>query len=653
MGPKAPDIAAAAIVRGEVRPTAPTSQDTMQVQVAQRVKEANARSALQAGAEVRNRVPSQTKIDKKVEQIGTRNATGVMERAPGSAQETRYINTGAHAEIAKKFFEVGYDKLPPGFQQKITDAVFAAARNNPLTTAEAASIASNPLKIKKFAERIIKEDPKFAAEVAKNFEKWANSPEIVDIVTPLKIKEAEVTYKRDEAKIDLADITRQLEDVNRDLVAYQRTAIAGLGAFAGGKARELDLLRKNAQTIVGEADSLRKQEADAVKNLEAIRAKGVSTKMPANSAMNLPERIVTGPDTEAMNEAQGKLTDIRNNLAKKEADIARLQTLEQEEARLNAERQRLEREQRLKQHDLALAEMELIAATGNRADAERLRESEEVDIEKKIDEIFALAAESTLDSQVEAYLTAADEQLTTWTDQQKDEKIKQVGKILQGRYSKPVPGTWYRKEGTAIDKQNVNDDYATLMREGPEGVMINILRTQRNPDTGGPYTPDEAKAFLAANPDYVEKTQPAMLNYLLTRRLKTGGISADEADVITMSPWGQGVITEALNKNAEHNSEVKGLMEAGGLARHGFWDRLRDEIKKNPSLLMLLLTGGIAALPLAIAGGVLGAGAGVAGAGIFGGAMSGIVGGGAVGHGITSAGRAYGIAPEDETALAA
>lgn len=609
MGPKAPDIAAAAMTREAqtVMPVAAAQEQKMAARVAEQVRLKNSREAMKIPW---GTLPDQHKSDQKAEQMGTKRKTdGTKDRNAAELGRVTAIKTADAS--ARRFLTEGYDKLPGADKTKMREAVLKAARKSPLIAARLRNVGVTKASLDAFADGIIKEDPKFAAEVARNFDAWIASPDIADIVTPLQVKEAEATYKRDEAKIDFDDVSTQLVSTKQKLRDYQRP----FGGRKGDRAQELDDLRKDAQTVVGEADALRKQEAEIADRLKYLKTNTVVTVAGGAAYPGGPPAggRATAIPVDELRSTEGELKTVRENLAKAEAKVARLQFLEQEEARFNAERQRLEREQTTKQHELIMAEDALSTATGNRADAERLRESDEIDVVKGIEDVFLRAAEGTFDNETDMFLEAADDQVEAFAAQAKEANQKGIDKVLQQRYWKTEQRRkWLfgpKEDVPVVKRAEVNADYRMLMQQGPEAFMRQILKKSINPSSQPPvnYTDPEIEDLLK-NKEYMEKARPEMLKYLMVQRMATSGITQEESRIITMSSWGDGLITSALEKSKEIRTNLEGLLEEGALSRHGFVDRIKEELRKNPALWLLLLTGAVA-WPVGWVAGAVGAGA--------------------------------------------
>src|SRR3989344_1880424 len=135
-----------------------------------------------------------------------------------------------------------------------------------------------------------------------------------------------------------------------------------------------------------------------------------------------------------------------------------------------------------------------------------------------------------------------------------------------------------------------------LIQNGPDALAENILSGRTNPTTGAPFTPAEITSLIQ-NKEFMTKMQPEMVKQLLTRKHLTGGFTKEDIFQIEQTPWGKGMIDQAINNVSQYNSVIEKAFGAGALSRHGFKERFAQIARNNP-LWMLLLLG----IPLAAIG---------------------------------------------------
>lgn len=139
--------------------------------------------------------------------------------------------------------------------------------------------------------------------------------------------------------------------------------------------------------------------------------------------------------------------------------------------------------------------------------------------------------------------------------------------------------------GYEVDKYKVDQHFHELLINGPDAFR--------------------KLAFDFPISDEVwAKVQDRVIQTLIQRKLRAGGLKEGEAEIIFNSPWGNEVITKAIAENARFNSDVLAKLQEAGVLEGQDMGSIRKAIGKHRGLvgILLLLIFGAGAVSLLSAG---------------------------------------------------
>lgn len=521
------------------------------------------------------------KIAAKNEEIGINYDPVTGNKARDAQEQARFNEANRWSARNEKFLRVGYEGMTPAEQDRLRADVLAEANLIPVLRDQLRGMG--PTNQRQFAERILREGG-LSAEAKQIMDrlldpdnKLISEGQIVQKQD--EVKEAEL--KRDNKGREVTDLGRQVTAVEQQLRRFERDAT---GAPTGSDAVEIDRLRGLKATHQADLTTFRRDLSTKQTEFDNLTDEYNGSRMAGwtgrASADILVERTA----------ARTELDRIKNEINTREADLQKLQTLEQDEQRLDQRKAELVKEQRDRELERDTFDLDVKKKQRDLDDMKRVRESQETDLVNGYKNVIREAAGKTFGSQLQAESERANTELEELKQQTQDQDEKAMYDALQQRWLGPVRTRGFIRQHRyrPINSQQVDADFNTLMDQGPEEVMRNILTGRANPATGAAYTPVEIRALMSKK-EYVEKMQPEMLKHLLARRIMTGGMSQEDIYQISTAQWGQGMITEALSKNEQFRKEVEGVMGADALSRHGFFGRFGQEMRRHPWWILLLL----------------------------------------------------------------
>lgn len=588
-----PDVLVAkAIVTKEIAPPAAPaarSNEAVVKSMQERVDKGQWRSATELG--------SKPQADRK--------KTGeVIEQITDAGKKTIAKNAEA---LAFKFFDKGYSGMTPVEQSNLAQKLLLAARNRPAFAMELTGL--NNAEQTAWALKKL-QDPRFVTELGQNLQALGERGKLEDAVTKalqdVEDKQLEITNKQ--AEID--DVDRRLTPVMKRLAEFTPVAPGVLPTNKGNRLEDLQHNQATLTTGLEAAKRDKKRAEDALTRLRADEARTL-TFVTRNPTAALPAGMddigtIRGQiTTEEGNRTSAEIaeTDSQKQLQELNALVAEKQQYEEQQDALNKEKQKLEAEK--KKLELEKTRLDKIKTA-----AEILRTSQEEDITAGFENIFAESTNGLLDKDVQIYSEAADAELEKLKKEAEDHNPDEAAMYdaLQNAWlqQEKTRGIFRKEKYRPINKRAVDVSYNTLLTEGPKGVMRDLLRGRINPATGILYQDPEIDALMG-NKEYVEKMQSEVVKQLLANRIFSGGIGIEDARIIGMSKWGQGMIDQALVMHGDHLKTIAGLAGAGALGGPGLIERMGREVGRKPWLLLLLL--GI--LPIsAFAGPLVGVAAG-------------------------------------------
>lgn len=124
------------------------------------------------------------------------------------------------------------------------------------------------------------------------------------------------------------------------------------------------------------------------------------------------------------------------------------------------------------------------------------------------------------------------------------------------------------------------------MTQGPKDIMKEML-------VASGMSAVDADAKLA-DPAFVEKMQPRVIERLTTRRIQTGKLTEDDARRIIENPtWGKAIIDTAI-KNRKDIADALTELEGQGILRGGIAEWLRNKSGGSKWKFLLILLGIVA-----------------------------------------------------------
>lgn len=594
-----PDRIAAAGVMREGPPAGPRPVREVVSAVTTKVDQGRWR---EGGALLRVGADTGQKIARQNEEIGITYVDGKKTR--NHQERARFQEANKWAARNEKFLRVGYDGMDPtpgGEQDLLRADVLTAAGSFPVFRDRLATM--NPAEQKAFAERILREGG-VSVEGKKIFDTLLD-PErrlISDGEIFEKQGEAEKVKNAKESKDkEVKDIKDQVTAVEQQLRRFERD---DTGIPTGTDAIELDRLRGLRATHQAELTTLKRDLGTKQTNFDNLtdeyngaRSAGWTGRAAADV---LAER----------NTARTELDTLKTNISNREADLEKLRILEQDEQKLREQKTTLGKEQIDRELEAGQLDIELKQKQRELDDKRRVRETEEKDLVNGYKNLIREAAGEALQGELTKLSEAANEELEKRKQGTTDANERALLDAA-GEYYLDEPrwrGVFRRTQYRPINEQRVRDNWDTVISQGEPGVeevMVTLFQSQIDPETGHSYTAAKARDLLRdkGEESLYQKIKPDVLKKLIANRANTRGLSQEDVWAVTTSAWGQGMITEGLNLRKEARAEIARVMGEGALSGPGFFERFRNEVRRNPWLLLLAL----GVIPVALVGAPLAA----------------------------------------------
>src|SRR3990170_8984627 len=192
MEPKAAEVVPKVIVKE----SAVTGAAASTVEVITKAREKFDQGAWPEALKIIKEPPiEQNRINAKLGQFGTERdaATGAKKLSP--EEQTRYDSAEAAAGLAKKFVEVGYDKMSATEQTVLRNKILEQTNLRTFLQQELQGL--NDDQKKEFAERYLK-DPRYSSEVRRVFQELLDPDRKFTDITGFK-------DKKESADLDLGD----------------------------------------------------------------------------------------------------------------------------------------------------------------------------------------------------------------------------------------------------------------------------------------------------------------------------------------------------------------------------------------------------------------------------------------------------------------
>lgn len=571
-----PDTLARAVIEKAPPPTAVlTPEQQAAKSIREKVAESSPRSTLES-LRGRRLAIDQGRIDQaNVNNIGIeRNPDG--SKKLDAVEQKRLSDAKAYEVRTKDFLERGYAGISGVDQREIRTRVGQVLRAWP--EADALLSSKTPAEQQALIEELMK-DPKYSEKVRGVFDASLGTT-VPELPPELKTRLDEI--QRQEASKNAENTRNASEKTNVDTGLEQFTDRSATGGIKGAKLTELERITRDLPTLTADLDTKQEQLAgvgDQIKDLELSRRVALQR-----------GNDTTSIDAELTTKRSGARTlerEVRNT----NNTIDRKAALEQERDGLQRRRQELEAERVKLQAELDGIVRQRIGAQADFASARMTREGQEQGFVDGLRNVFSESAYNYLEEKI----TASEEVQRQLIEEEKARTVDPAEKaILDGRLNrweeKKTVGVFGKREVSKLNGKKIREDFSNVMADmdnGPKVIMKEMLIK------GGMSAADADKKL--ADPAFVEKMQPQVMETLVTRRIQTGKLTEDDARRIIENPnWGKAVIDTAIQKRKDIRDALTEL-EGKGILRGGFAEWLRNK-SGGSKLKFLLILLGIAAL---------------------------------------------------------
>lgn len=483
-------------------------------------------------------------------------------------------------ERAEKYLVEGFDALDPAEKKIVTDQIDAALpRLWPEMSKQLSDLKrSKPKEYKAFVESIAK-DSKYALVVQEVLQEATNPDrKLPEIPLELRDKLTQVDTRLEAVRRDLDETQKTFDALNDRYMkeignpSDETTLDGQIAKLAATEDRDKAMLENTAHRdyLIRKLDKL---EADQ----RQVFKKDSYTRDDAGLADQ-----INNTRTELAN-AEKTINDAKENLSKLRALRQQKEELQKSLDTARIERNALEDEQRIliqqKKHvedDIRLVELD------------RTKITEEY--QNALDSAFQTATSRYFEGRFPEAQEAYDQAIAEAKEKAKSDAEKKVYDELLLRRWKNVRRGMFNREKVVPNRSQIDLDMRTLLSgaDGPEKLLRKMGIT---------------------DPDLQKEVQPKIIRALLQERLKNGGIKPGEAEYITSSRWGEGLLDEAIQKNIELKAQLENL-KAHGVLRGTNWEAIKEFADKHPVLktvlIATLIAGLSATIPISLFSGITG-----------------------------------------------
>ena len=501
--------------------------------------------------------------------------------------ETRYRDAEKYKEAGRRLAEEGYDSLNNTQKRLVRTQVESALNRYPHIQQELSGLRE-PTRTR-LIEDMLKR-PDFAANFRSIFE--GNIDEFIQNNPDIRQEVARRKEELDQAEREIDKNRNEKRQVGTKL----REVTGKLSEFDAGGTKATEL-----EGVINDINTLR-TELNNQKSLRATADRDIKEKRAERSRMGRgdPDRAtVTG-------EIDGLETDIQTynqRIAEVEQEIKEKEEEKQKLLQEKAEHERQKREQEEKLEQLQEETQDLLLKKSRAQTEYEIIKNDKVRQEQElINEFQKTLADATIeymDNKMSEIEEAHNKILEEKAQKASSEAEEKMFKALETRYGKSV-----RSKRLGIDRgwkyeynrAQIDSDWQTLMGQGPKEVARSII-------TANGLDPN-----LADNKEFLEKVQADMLKKLVGARIKKGGISNGEAEILINSDWGAAAVNGAIAENEAKTNQLREL-----LAKEGISGDPIEFIRKNKgktiiggiglaAILAILAFGGVGAAALSAAG---------------------------------------------------
>lgn len=272
-------------------------------------------------------------------------------------------------------------------------------------------------------------------------------------------------------------------------------------------------------------------------------------------------------------------------------ELSDLRSLPDQANALRAEVDKLDYEEEAAARELRSEERAL-------ADAKDAKTVQEEALLTHMESVSAEAVDSFLDADIKARAEAANQFFEEEMKNTVDDDDRTMKKGIKDRWeeSKKKRG----RQVSQINKKQVKKDYATLVKDGPEEVIRNMMidaARRKFPNVNSPEYAAEVTHIeeKMKDPKFVEGHKVDVAKGIVNRFILSGGKPLpDDVRLFRDSEWGAGLITAALENQEALKAELEKLADEGQLDSKGIFNKLGRHARSGGlmGLLAVLLMGG-------------------------------------------------------------
>lgn len=530
-----------------------------------KLKEAGARSTLES---LREQTPINRKRDEVLQEARfTKSDIDTDGKTPKRTAEEnkRYQEAKTTQALAHDFLEKGFDKLNPDQRKDaiamVKDVVMMLPEANAILDALGRDDAD------KMVGELLK-DPEFASLMRPIFEKAQESGKGLEQsqLTALKAKlqgaERSEERKREAYKAN----EKQIKALGDQIHAFNNTPRAERNQWDGKiKSRQLEELIKAEPKLNADRRELDKQKAAVSREITRLH----------NITTNRKDV-----------DAESKLIEEEERLKGLDKQIEGIDDQLKLKSDLQAERANLDKDMKACEEKVDALDDEWKSATTARLIAQAdfdsaslTRTAEEGQYVDKLKGVFTETAKEFFQKRLKEAEDAENKVLAEEKAKAKSNAEKNILDTMMKR--------WNGKDGK-YNKKQIDSDFEALMVFGPEQLMKDMLKMG---------IPKEELEEFYKDKELVANLRSKLAEKVISKKLKTGKITEQDADKLFESEWGKPALESAINNNSEAKKYIDKLKEDGLIKGDVFsWLKGMDNKKRLGwlALILALAGGGVA-----------------------------------------------------------
>lgn len=295
--------------------------------------------------------------------------------------------------------------------------------------------------------------------------------------------------------------------------------------------------------------------------------------------------------------AERNISILREAISTKERELAELKSAQDGALALRTEYNRLKNEEEDALKDLATSmgekgkvDSQMQALYQEYQRAVNLRKGQQVAFAEKLKSCYGESAHRVLVDEMIFANGQAKELHNDYEKKSFTEAEKGLNNYLagarwhQGQRTeyRGLPGFRRKVTYNPIRRSEINKDWKTLMTEGSEKLVKDMLLGVDNPFVNPPqkYTLEDLDD-LFDDEAAMKRMQDMAVKNLILKRMQNGGMTAEDIDILTQRELGTGII-EAIKQRDNVRQAVEDMDSEGVLERHGFRARFAQVARQNP-----------------------------------------------------------------------